>query len=67
VNEECEDWEDWGVIVVEVGTSIDEVARRDGLGEGEGIALSRGVSRSRPMAQPCVEAGNGSAGVLEVL
>lgn len=44
VNEYWEDWEDWGVIVVEVGISIVVgAARKDGLGEGEGIAPYLGI------------------------
>jgi hypothetical protein len=52
VNDDCEDWEGRGVIVVEVGTSMVGAARKDGLGEGEGIAPWE--SQNCPMAQPCL-------------
>jgi hypothetical protein len=66
VSEGCEDWEELGVIVIEDGTSIVavEVARRDGLGEGEGITPEE--STNCPMAQPCLRAGRRAKGGFAV-
>jgi len=54
VNDDCEDWEELGVMVVEDGTSIVavKVVRRDGLGEGEeGITplRNRGIAQWRSL------------------